>query len=282
MQSNTNSDNGDIRVALVTGAGRGMGRAIAQALADKNYIVCVADLVQSDVDETLALLGESQRGQAYACNICDSASVTAMLGDIQSHYGTLHALVNNAGIGNAPNDGMQEYQQGLAARQQELTDTGVATTHADQLIYMSDDAWAAVIDVNLNGTFYCCREAVRLMAANATAGAIVNIASTAALSGEGGPHYGASKAAILGLTRSLAAELASRNIRVNAVCPGPTNTEMMQQVSQQWRDAMAQAVPLGRLGEPAEVAKAVSFLCTSDASFITGATLMANGGSYYL
>ncbi|HET8612159.1 MAG TPA: SDR family oxidoreductase, partial [Sphingomonas sp.] len=146
---------------------------------------------------------------------------------------------------------------------------------------MEDGGWRAVMGVNLDGAFHCCRAAARDMAARGGAGAIVNIASTSAASGEGPLHYVTSKAAIVGLTRALARELASRGIRVNAVHPGPTDTPIMANVPDEMRRSLAAAVPLGRMARPDEIAAAVAFLAGEDASFVTGAVLTANGGSYF-
>jgi 3-oxoacyl-[acyl-carrier protein] reductase len=153
---------------------------------------------------------------------------------------------------------------------------------ADHITDMGDAGWQRVLDINLNGTFYCSREAVRLMIKAGVQGSIVNISSTSALSGEGSVHYCASKAAMLGLTKCLARELGARNIRVNAICPGPTNTPMMKEISDEWAQAMVRAIPLGRIGEPAEVAQAALFLAGADSSFFTGQTIAANGGMYMM
>jgi NAD(P)-dependent dehydrogenase (short-subunit alcohol dehydrogenase family) len=119
------------------------------------------------------------------------------------------------------------------------------------------------------------------MAEDGTPGSIVNISSTSAQSGEGSPHYVTSKSALIGLTRQLSRELAARKIRVNAVAPGPTNTPIMQNIPPEWITSMEQAIPLGRMARPEEVANAVSYLLSEEASFVTGSVLVANGGSYY-
>jgi 3-oxoacyl-[acyl-carrier protein] reductase len=135
--------------------------------------------------------------------------------------------------------------------------------------------------VNLDGAFFCTREALRIMAAHDIKGSIVNIASTAVQSGEGPVHYVTSKAALVGMTRALAREVASRGIRINAVAPGPTDTPLMRSIPDEWIASLEKAIPLGRLAKPAEVAAAVRFLASDEASYVTGAVLVANGGSYF-
>ena len=147
---------------------------------------------------------------------------------------------------------------------------------------MSDEGWRRVIGVNLDGAFWCARAALRLMARDGTRGSIVNIASTSAASGEGPIHYVTSKAAIVGLTRGLAREVAPRGIRVNAIHPGPTNTPIMQSVPDDAVKAMEAAVPLGRMAQPAEIAAAALFLASDQSSYATGSVVTVNGGSYFV
>jgi 3-oxoacyl-[acyl-carrier protein] reductase len=216
-----------------------------------------------------------------ACDVADSRAVDAVFAAIAKRFGGLDLLVNNAGIGRGPNDGSDQLYAGMAERQAQIARGETPTAYPDQTIHMSDEGWARVLSVNLTGAFYCIRAAVRLMAAAGTGGAIVNIASTSAASGEGPVHYVTSKAAIVGLTRALARELAPRKIRVNAVNPGPTDTPIMANVPETTIKAMEAAVPLGRMAAPSEIAAAVAFLASDDASFVTGSVLTANGGSYF-
>jgi 3-oxoacyl-[acyl-carrier protein] reductase len=263
------------RAAIVSGAGRGIGRAIVQRLVAEGARVAALDL---NLDEARG----SGAQLALACNMADSAAVAAAVMQARAEFGRLDIAVHNAGIGQAPGDGSEQFYAAMAQRNAELAAHGKSDVIVDQLIHMKDEGWAAVMAVNINGAFYLSREFTRVLAQDGNAGALVAISSTSAQSGEGSPHYCASKAAIIGLVRQLSRELAPRKIRVNAVAPGPTNTPVMQGIPTEWIGAMEAAIPLGRLADPAEIAAAVAFLVSDDASFVTGSVLTANGGSYFL
>ena len=263
------------RAAIVTGAGRGIGAAVVRRLMEEGAQVAALDLDQAEAAASGATL-------ALACNVADSASVAAAVQAARAAFGRLDIAVNNAGIGRAANDGSDEFYAAMAKRNAELAEQGSSDVIVDQVIHMGDDGWAGVLAVNLNGTFYVCREFARVVAADGNPGAVVNISSTSAQSGEGSAHYCASKAAVIGLTRQLARELAPRKIRVNAVAPGPTNTPIMQGIPDEWIASMEAGIPLGRMADPAEIAAAVAFLASDDASFVTGSLLTANGGSYMI
>lgn len=267
------------RVAVVTGAGQGMGRAIAGKLASRGARVAALDLNAAAVEETVAQLGGAHL--ALACDVSDSGAVAAAFERIAADLGEVAILVNNAGIGRAANDGSERMYELMAKRNEELAGGGPAHTHVNQLPFMEDEGWRGVLAVNLDGAFFCARAAIRSMIKAGRGGAIVNISSTSAQSGEGPVHYVASKAALIGLTRALARELGSRGIRVNAVAPGPTNTPIMQGIPEQWVRDMENAIPLGRMAEPEEVAEAVCWLASDAASMCAGAVLVANGGSYF-
>lgn len=264
--------------AVVTGGAQGIGLAIARRLAAEGARVAVLD---RDEQAARAALEGDPRHLGLACDVADSADVDRCFGAIIEAFGGVDILVNNAGIGRAEGDGSDAMYAGAAERAAQIARGEEPTAHPDQLIHMEDGGWRAVMGVNLDGAFHCCRAAARDMAARGSAGAIVNIASTSAASGEGPLHYVTSKAAIVGLTRALARELASRGIRVNAVHPGPTDTPIMANVPDEMRRSLAAAVPLGRMARPDEIAAAVAFLAGEDASFVTGAVLAANGGSYF-
>lgn len=265
------------KITVITGAGDGMGRAIALRFATEGANVVCVDVNKAQAQATVELCAGDGH-IACECDIANAKSVTKVFEEVAKLFGHVDVLVNNAGIGGAANDGQDKYMTLMAERGAQLASGKPATTFADKTIYMEDEGWQRVIDVNLNGTFYCSREAVRLMIKNKTEGSVVNIASTSALNGDGGIHYCASKAAIIGLTRGMAMELAPRNIRINAVCPGPTDTAQMQGISEEWRTSIINAVPLGRMALPAEIAHTVLLLACTEGGLYTGQTLACNGG----
>jgi len=264
----------DGKAAIVTGAGRGIGRAIVERLTADGAKVAALDM---NLDEAKA----SGAALAIQCNVADSASVIAAVRQARAEFGRLDIAVNNAGIGQAAKDGSEQFYGAMGERNAELAEKGRSDIIVDQLIHMEDEGWAGVMAVNVNGAFYVCREFARVLAEDGNPGAIINISSTSAQSGEGSPHYVTSKAAVIGLTRQLARELAPRKIRVNAVAPGPTNTPVMAGIPDEWIKSMEASVPLGRMADPSEIAAAVAYLASDDASFVNGSVLVANGASYY-
>jgi len=239
------------KVAFVTGAGQGMGRAIVRHFAEQGAKVVAADINLDAARQSIEGLGE--KALAVSCNVADSDSVATAMAAVHAHFGSLDVLVNNAGIGSI-----------------------------DAFAQTPDEHWQRVIGVNLTGPFFCSREAVKLMLAAASPGVIINISSTAALTGEGPSHYCAAKAGVMGLTRSMARELAGNGIRVNTIVPGPTNTPMMADIPDDWMQSMLKAIPLGRMGETDEIARVAAFLASDDAAFITGQNLAVNGGMAFI
>jgi len=268
------------KAAIVTGAGQGIGAAIATRLAHEGARVAALDLNIELAQAVIDGLDNPGDHLAIATNVGESSSVIAAIRQAREHFGRLDFAVNNAGIGQASGDGSDKFYASMNARNAEIAAGETPRTYVDHLIHMEDEGWAGVMAVNLNGAFYVCRELVRILAEDDHGGAIVNISSTSAQSGEGSPHYVTSKSALIGLSRQLSRELAPRGIRVNAVAPGPTNTPIMNGLPQEWITSMEQSVPLGRMAEPKEVAGAVAYLLSDDASFVTGSVLVANGGSY--
>lgn len=270
------------KTAVVTGAGQGMGRAITQRLASEGAQVAALDINPELARETVAGCADSADCLSSACDISDSKAVDTVFAMVEQELGPVSILVNNAGIGRAHGDGSDEMYALMARRNEELAQGQPAVTHVDHIVFMEDEGWRGVMSVNLDGTFFCTRAAVRSMSRANLQGSIINIASTGAQSGEGPVHYVTSKSALIGMTRALARELGSRGIRVNAVAPGPTNTPIMQGIPDQWISDMEAAIPLGRMAEPAEIANAVCWLAGDESSMCTGSVLVANGGSYFL
>jgi 3-oxoacyl-[acyl-carrier protein] reductase len=230
------------KTALVTGASRGIGRAVATELAQAGATVVLGYRSGKDEAESLATELGARAVQADVSNAEDAARLVEEAGD-------LDILVNNAGL----------TRDGLLAR-------------------MTNDDWRVVIETNLSSVFYTCRAVCRPMMKK-RAGSIVNISSIVGVHGNWGQtNYAASKAGIIGFTKSLARELGSRNIRANVVAPGYVKTQLTDVLPEEATGAMLQNTPLGRLGEPADVAGAVRFLCSDEASFITGEVLLVDGG----
>ena len=236
--------------ALVTGGVSGLGEASAVALLERGLNVVAVDLNEEAAKQTLE--GKAGKHLARSVNVADSAAVDKLFAEVRETLGAVEVLVNNAGVGSV-----------------------------DQFADIPDATWERVIGVNLNGAFYCARAAVKQMQ-EGKGGAIVNISSTSAVSGDGPAHYCASKAAIMGLTRGMAKELAPKKIRVNTLVPGPTNTPMMQGIPQEWADAIIAGVPMGRMAEPDDIAKVAVFLASDDSGFVTGQNVAVNGGSAFL
>jgi 3-oxoacyl-[acyl-carrier protein] reductase len=228
--------------ALVTGASRGIGKAIATELARAGASVVVS--YRTGVDAAEALASEIG-GKAVQADVSDPESARALV----EEAGDLDILVNNAGV---TRDGL--------------------------LVRMSDEDWQAVIDTNLASCFYTCRAAARGMMRR-RAGAIVNISSIVGLHGNlGQTNYAASKAGMIGFTKSLAKELGSRNVRANVVAPGYVHSQLTDVLPEDITAMMLQNTALGRLGDPEDVAGAVRFLCSDDAAFVTGVVLLVDGG----
>ncbi len=269
------------KVALITGAGSGIGRAIAQLFAEEGARIVANDVNAMAAKETVESLGALGSGaRIIQADVADSGQVKAMFAEVDRDLGILDVLVNNAGIAvAAPGDGERLREKSDTRIMEMLSDEGV-TTHWDITQEMTDEAWLRMIGVHLNGTFFCTREALRLMSRR-NQGAIVNMSSVAGLMGlENVPHYSAAKAGILGFTRAVAREVGSRNIRVNAICPGFIDTPMTQPVSPLVRKAITARTALGRWAEPREVAKTALFLASDDSSFFTGQWLSPNGGLF--
>ena len=233
--------------ALVTGASGGIGGAIAQALHGAGATVALSGTREAPLQELAATLGE--RVHVLPCNLSDMAAVDNLPKQAVAAMGSLDILVNNAGI-----------------------------TRDNLFLRMSDDEWQSVLDVNLTATFRLCRASLRGMM-KARWGRIVNISSVVGATGNAGQgNYAAAKAGMIGLSKSLAAEVASRGITVNAVAPGFIATAMTDKLTDDQKTGIMSQIPAGRMGTPDEIAASVLFLSSPEAAYITGATLHVNGG----
>jgi len=253
------------RVALVTGAGRGIGAAIARRFREEGATVLVNDLAP----------GEG----VLVADVADPVAVAAMFVEVGRRHRRLDILVNNAGIsGIEGQPAAVEALQAVRAQQAaERAAGGPVRTHMDVTMYLPDEAWRRMLAVHLDGTFHCSREALKIMASQ-DRGCIINMGSIMGTSGGvGAPAYCAAKAGILGFTRALAREVATRNIRVNAIAPGWIDTDMTAPLGS-LRDTFAQETPLGRFGDVDDIAWAAVYLASDDAKFVTGQVLSPNGG----
>jgi len=242
----------DQTIALVTGASRGIGKAIAQALGAQGMTVvgtATSDSGAEAISDSLAASGITGRGMCL--DVSDDASVETAIKTIGDEFGTVTVLVNNAGI-----------------------------TRDNLLMRMKPEEWDAVINTNLSSLYRVCKACLRPMM-KAKTGRIVNIASVVGVSGNAGQtNYAAAKAGMIGFTKSLAQEVGSRGITVNAVAPGFIDTDMTRELPEAQKEALLSAIPLARLGQPEEIAAAVAFLASPSSGYITGETIHVNGGMY--
>lgn len=241
----------DGMVALVTGSSRGIGRAIAVALAKAGANVVVNYAGREDAArETADMIEEiGRKALVIKADVSDPEQVKAMVDKTVKELGRLDILVNNAGI-----------------------------TRDNLLMRMKDEEWDTVVNTNLKGAFNCCRAAARPML-KARGGRIINVSSVVGLSGNPGQvNYSAAKAGLIGLTRTLAGELGSRGITVNAVAPGFITTDMTEKLPDDVKERLKERIPLGRLGTPEEIADVVTFLCSPSAGYITGQVIAVDGG----
>ena len=241
------------KIVLVTGAGRGIGASIAKRFASEGAEVIVNysgndEAAQKTVDEITATGGQAQK---YKCSVNDSESVKLMIDEIIKEFGRIDILVNNAGI---TKDGL--------------------------MLRMTDEDFDRVIDVNLKGTFNCTKYVSKYMLKQKS-GKIINISSVVGLSGNAGQvNYSASKAGIIGITKSAAKELSSRGITVNAVAPGYVDTDMTKVLSDNIRNEILKNIPLQRMGNVEDISNCVAFLASEDASYITGQVISVDGGMH--
>lgn len=237
------------QIALVTGASRGIGRAIAELLVERGATVIGTATSESGAEAISRYLGDNGKGMAL--NVTSADSVNDVIKSIKAEFGELDILINNAGI-----------------------------TRDNLLMRMKDDEWQDIMDTNLTSIFRLSKAVMRGMMKK-RCGRIVNVGSVVGTMGNAGQtNYAAAKAGVIGFTKSLAREVASRGVTVNTVSPGFIETDMTKALNDEQRAATLSAVPAGRLGDPKEIAAAVAFLVSPEAAYITGETLHVNGGMY--
>ncbi|MDD4295260.1 MAG: 3-oxoacyl-[acyl-carrier-protein] reductase [Candidatus Omnitrophica bacterium] len=237
------------KVVLVTGGAQGIGKEIALGFAKEGAAVACFDMNQDALDSTANELNKVSKGKGYLCNVTNLSEVELNVNKVIDNFGRVDILVNNAGI-----------------------------TRDNLMLRLSESDWDAVISVNLKGAFNCMKILTKPMAKQ-RGGKIVNISSVIGIMGNAGQvNYAASKAGLIGVTKSLAKELGGRNVTVNAVAPGYIQTAMTDKLDDKVKEKMLARIPLARMGQPSDVAKAVLFLASEDADYITGQVLVVDGG----
>ena len=263
------------KVALITGGSRGLGASIAKHFFNEGAKIILCDIDIKKANE----IANELNGKAYFMDVSDSKNVEDIFSNIKSEFNQLDILVNNAGINGFENrqDLLDERMKVNNLQNKEFSETGKINSHFDVTVSMTDDDWHKMIAVHLNGTFFCTREALKIMN-NQESGSIINMGSVLGTTGgPSSPHYSAAKAGILGFTRATARELASRNIRVNAIAPGYIDTDMTKSLGDV-KKIVKSATPMKRFGVVEDIAWAAVYLASEESKFLTGQTISPNGG----
>lgn len=263
------------KTALITGAARGLGLAIAQRFREEGASVILNDLTADAAQRAAEPLG----GWGCGADVSDSTAVRAMFEEVKERAGRIDILVNNAGINGADQspERATEFRQRALQQAGEMMAGGPIKTHLDATVDLPDEEWRKMLAVHLDGTFYCTREALRIMNPQLS-GSIINLGSIMGITGMAGvTAYAAAKAGIMGFTRAIAREVVTRGIRVNAIAPGWIDTEFLNAIDDMKPLIMAQT-PMRRLGDTDDVAWAAVYLASEEAKFMTGQVLSPNGG----
>ena len=263
------------KVAVITGGAKGLGLSIAEKFYEEGCQIIICDILTSEANK----VAKNLKGKSFELDVSNSKQVLDIFNDINNLYNRIDILVNNAGINGFENrpDIIEERNRVNKAQIREYSENKTIDTHFDVTVNMSDFDWFKMINIHLSGTFFCTREALKIMN-KYNSGSIINMGSVLGTTGgPSSPHYSAAKGGILAYTRALARELASRNIRVNAIAPGYIDTDMTNHLGYV-KELIKSQTPMKKFGVAEDIAWAAVYLASDEAKFMTGQTISPNGG----
>ena len=263
------------KTAVITGGAKGLGRSIAEKFYEEGCEIIICDILSTEAHK----VAENLKGKSFELDVSDSKQVSSIFNDINNLYDKIDILINNAGINGFENrpDIIEERININKAQIREYSENKTINTHFDVTVNMSDFDWFKMINTHLSGTFFCTREALKIMN-KSNSGSIINMGSVLGTTGgPSSPHYSAAKGGILAYTRALARELATRNIRVNAIAPGYIDTDMTNNLGYV-KDIVKSQTPMKKFGVAEDIAWAAVYLASDEAKFMTGQTISPNGG----
>ena len=263
------------KVAVITGGAKGLGLSIAEKFYEEGCQIIICDILSSEANK----VAKNLKGKSFGLDVSDSKQVLDVFNDINNLYNKIDILVNNAGINGFENrpDIIEERNRINKAQIREYSENKTIDTHFDVTVNMSDFDWFKMINIHLSGTFFCTREALKIMN-KYNSGSIINMGSVLGTTGgPSSPHYSAAKGGILAYTRALARELASRNIRVNSIAPGYIDTDMTNHLGYV-KELIKSQTPMKKFGVSEDIAWAAVYLASDEAKFMTGQTISPNGG----
>ena len=263
------------KIAVITGGAKGLGQSIAEKFYEEGCEIIICDLLASEANK----VAKNLKGKSFELDVSDSKQVSYIFNNINKLYDKIDILVNNAGINGFENrpDIIEERNKVNKAQIREYSENKTIDTHFDVTVNMTDFDWFKMINTHLSGTFFCTREALKIMN-KYNSGSIINMGSVLGTTGgPSSPHYSAAKGGILGYTRALARELSSRNIRVNSIAPGYIDTDMTNNLGFV-KDIVKSQTPMKKFGDADDIAWAAVYLASDEAKFMTGQTISPNGG----
>ena len=263
------------KIAVITGGAKGLGQSIAEKFYEEGCEIIICDLLASEANK----VAKNLKGKSFELDVSDSKQVSYIFNNINNLYDKIDILVNNAGINGFENrpDIIEERNKVNKAQIREYSENKTIDTHFDVTVNMTDFDWFKMINTHLSGTFFCTREALKIMN-KYNSGSIINMGSVLGTTGgPSSPHYSAAKGGILGYTRALARELSSRNIRVNSIAPGYIDTDMTNNLGFV-KDIVKSQTPMKKFGDADDIAWAAVYLASDEAKFMTGQTISPNGG----